>query len=86
MDLTFSRAAFSPVIAEADDRSHSNPIAPGVARPAGPCRNHGVLHPPPHRPDRGGRDGGARPGDISIGNDPCLGGTHLVDARLAMPL
>ena len=50
MDLTFSRAAFSPVIAEANDRSDGiysaddgSLIAQGSRRPAGVRRRHAVF-------------------------------------------
>ena len=50
MDLAFSRAAFSPVIAEADDRSDGiyaaddgALIAQGELGPAGLRRHHAVL-------------------------------------------
>jgi len=92
MDLTFSRAAFSPVIAEADDRSDGIYDAKTGALIA---QGEGGL------PIFVGtmqfstatlidfiRDGRALPpedGDIYIVNDPYLGGTHLMDVRFAMP-
>jgi N-methylhydantoinase B len=92
MDLTFSRSAFSPVIAEANDRSDGIYDAETGALIA---QGEGGL------PVFVGtmqfstmtlidfiRDGKALPpedGDIYIVNDPYLGGTHLMDVRFAMP-
>ena len=59
MDLTFSRAAFSPVIAEANDRSDGiysavdgSLIAQGSPGPAGIRRRHAVFDEDDHRDDR----------------------------------
>ena len=59
MDLTFSRAAFSPVIAEANDRSDGiysaddgSLIAQGSRRPAGVRRRHAVFDQDADRDDR----------------------------------
>ena len=93
MDLTFSRAAFSPVIAEADDRSDGIysatdgsliaqgskglPVFVGVMQ----FSTRTIL-------DRiaTGLTAAPEPGDIYIVNDPYLGGTHLMDVRFAMPV
>ncbi|WP_459698317.1 hydantoinase B/oxoprolinase family protein, partial [Acidisoma sp. C75] len=92
MDLAFSRAAFSPVIAEADDRSDGIydaetgaliaqgelglPVFVGVMQ-----YSTGEII----RLIREGRVAAPQPGDIYIVNDPYLGGTHLMDVRFAMP-
>ena len=92
MDLAFSRAAFSPVIAEADDRSD------GIYDPVdGSLIAQGQLGLPVFVGTMQFstrtlidfiREGRCRPpeeGDIYIVNDPYLGGTHLMDVRFAMP-
>ena len=92
MDLSFSRAAFSPVIAEANDRSdgiyaadNGNLIAQGAG---GLPVFVGTMQystselirligeKKVHAPE---------PGDIYIVNDPYLGGTHLMDVRFVRP-
>ena len=93
MDLTFSRAAFSPVIAEADDRSDGIysaedgsliaqgskglPVFVGVMQ----FSTRTILE-----RIRGGLTAAPEPGDIYMVNDPYLGGTHLMDVRFAMPV
>ena len=93
MDLTFSRAAFSPVIAEADDRSDGIyaaddgsliaqgakglPVFVGVMQ----FSTRTILD-----RIRSGVTAPPEPGDIYIVNDPYLGGTHLMDVRFAMPV
>ena len=93
MDLTFSRAAFSPVIAEADDRSDGIysaddgsliaqgskglPVFVGVMQ----FSTRTILD-----RIRQGLTAAPEPGDIYIVNDPYLGGTHLMDVRFAMPV
>lgn len=92
MDIAFSRSAFSPVIAEADDR------ADGIYdRDTGRLISQGELGLPVFvgtmqastahlvRLIREGRAGKPEPGDIYIVNDPYLGGTHLMDVRFALP-
>jgi N-methylhydantoinase B len=91
MDIAFSRAAFSPVIAEADDRSD------GIYGPDGDLIAQGELglpvfvgtmaHSAAHlaRLIREGAVAAPEPGDIYIVNDPYLGGTHLMDVRFARP-
>jgi N-methylhydantoinase B len=92
MDIAFSRAAFSPVIAEADDRSD------GIYGPEGDLVAQGELglpvfvgtmaHSAAHlaRLIREGAVAAPEPGDIYIVNDPYLGGTHLMDVRFARPI
>jgi N-methylhydantoinase B len=93
MDLTFSRAAFSPVIAEADDRSDGIysaedgsliaqgskglPVFVGVMQFSTRTLIERI---------RAGVTAAPEPGDIYIVNDPYLGGTHLMDVRFAMPV
>ncbi len=88
MDLVHEKAAFSPIIAEAFDRSNGIyaadtgeviaqgelglPIFMGVMQET----TRAVL-------TARGRD--ARPGDIFIVNDPYLGGTHLQDVKMVKP-
>jgi N-methylhydantoinase B len=92
MDLAFSRSAFSPVIAEADDRSD------GIYdRHTGALIAQGELGLPVFvgvmqastgeiiRLIREGSVAAPEPGDVYIVNDPYLGGTHLMDVRFAMP-
>lgn len=93
MDLTFSRAAFSPVIAEADDRSDGIysaedgsliaqgskglPVFVGVMQFSTRTLIERI---------RAGVTAAPEPSDIYIVNDPYLGGTHLMDVRFAMPV
>jgi N-methylhydantoinase B len=93
MDLTFSRAAFSPVIAEADDRSDGIYDAVDGSLIAQGSRGLPVFvgtmqFSTRHLIDRIARGETAPPddGDIYIVNDPYLGGTHLMDVRFAMPV
>lgn len=92
MDLSFSRAAFSPVIAEANDRSD------GIyAADNGELIAQGALGLPVFvgtmqfstrvlvEMISDGKVAAPEPGDIYIVNDPYLGGTHLMDVRFAMP-
>ena len=87
MDLTFVRAAFSPVISEALDRSD------GIYhRDTGALIAQGELGLPVFV---GTMQFGTRavierardlaPGDLYIVNDPYLGGTHLMDVRFVKP-
>jgi N-methylhydantoinase B len=93
MDLTFSRAAFSPVIAEANDRSdgiysaldgsliaqgsQGLPVFVGVMQSSTRTIIEMIAS---------GRCLPPEEGDIYIVNDPYLGGTHLMDVRFAMPV
>ena len=92
MDLAFSRSAFSPVIAEANDRSdgiyHAEtgeliaqgdlglPVFVGTMQ----YSTMAVL-------DKiaAGETAPPEDGDIYIVNDPYLGGTHLMDVRFVAP-
>ncbi|MCB1419818.1 MAG: hydantoinase B/oxoprolinase family protein, partial [Notoacmeibacter sp.] len=92
MDLTFSRAAFSPVIAEANDRSDGIYAADDgalIAQGAGglPVFVGTMQYSTRVLTEmiREGRAARPQPGDIYIVNDPYLGGTHLMDVRFAMP-
>jgi N-methylhydantoinase B len=93
MDIAFSRAAFSPVIAEADDRSDGIYGAEDGALIAQgelglPVFVGTMAHSAAHlaRLIREGRVAPPEPGDIYIVNDPYLGGTHLMDVRFARPV
>ena len=93
MDLAFSRAAFSPIIAEANDRSDGiyaakdgSLIAQGLG---GLPVFVGVMQSSTRTIIEMIADGRCQPpqkGDIYIVNDPYLGGTHLMDVRFAMPV
>ncbi len=92
MDLSFSRAAFSPVIAEADDRSDGIysaedgsliaqgskglPVFVGTMQYSTRVLIEMILE---------GSVAPPMPDDIYIVNDPYLGGTHLMDVRFARP-
>ena len=93
MDLAFSRSAFSPVIAEANDRSDGiyaaqdgSLIAQGLG---GLPVFVGVMQYSTKTLIEMIRDGRClppEPGDVYIVNDPYLGGTHLMDVRFARPV
>jgi N-methylhydantoinase B len=92
MDLTFERAAFSPVISEGFDRSDGIyskdngeviaqgelglPIFVGVMQ----FTTRAVID---HVNSTGAES--MRPGDIFIVNDPYCGGTHLMDVKMVKP-
>lgn len=92
MDLSFSRAAFSPVIAEANDRSdgiyaaadgsliaqgtEGLPVFVGTMQYSTAELIRLIAEGNVARPD---------PNDIYIVNDPYLGGTHLMDVRFVRP-
>ncbi|MBW8638121.1 hydantoinase B/oxoprolinase family protein [Hoeflea sp. WL0058] len=92
MDLSFSRAAFSPVIAEANDRSDGiysakdgSLIAQGIG---GLPVFVGAMQYSTRTLIEMISEGRAlppEPEDIYIVNDPYLGGTHLMDVRFAKP-
>ena len=93
MDVAFSRSAFSPVIAEADDRSDGIYAADTGALIAQgefglPVFVGTMQHSTAEliRLIREGRAGAPEPGDIYVVNDPYLGGTHLMDVRFARPV
>jgi N-methylhydantoinase B len=86
MDLAFCRAAFSPVISEAMDRSDGIYGRDGALIAQGDLglpvfvgtmqfSTQAVIERVPE----------ARPGDVIIVNDPYLGGTHLMDVRFTKP-
>jgi N-methylhydantoinase B len=92
MDIAFSRAAFSPVIAEADDRSDGIYAAEDGALIAQgelglPVFVGTMAHSAAHlvRLIGEGAVAAPEPGDVYIVNDPYLGGTHLMDVRFARP-
>ena len=92
MDLSFSRAAFSPVIAEANDRSDGIYAADDgalIAQGAGGLPVFvGTMQYSTAELIRligEGRAAAPEPGDIYIVNDPYLGGTHLMDVRFVRP-
>lgn len=93
MDLSFSRAAFSPVIAEANDRSDGIYSAADGSLIAQGSQGLPVFVGTMQYSTRtliewiaDGRAIAPKPGDIYIVNDPYLGGTHLMDVRFAMPV
>ena len=92
MDLSFSRAAFSPVIAEANDRSDGiysaidgSLIAQGIG--GLPVFVGTMQYSTRTLIERinNGLTAKPMPDDIYIVNDPYLGGTHLMDVRFAKP-
>ncbi|MCF6320245.1 MAG: hydantoinase B/oxoprolinase family protein [Rhizobiaceae bacterium] len=92
MDLSFSRAAFSPVIAEANDRSdgiYSAQDGSLIAQGAGglPVFVGTMQYSTRTLIERiaQGITPAPKPDDIYIVNDPYLGGTHLMDVRFARP-
>ncbi|SMP10181.1 hydantoinase B/oxoprolinase family protein [Shimia sagamensis] len=92
MDLAFSRAAFSPVIAEANDRSDGIYAAADGALIAQGSAGLPVFVGTMQYSTRtliemivSGDVAAPSPGDIYIVNDPYLGGTHLMDVRFAKP-
>ena len=92
MDLSFSRAAFSPVIAEANDRSDGIYAAEDGALIAQGAGGLPVFVGTMQYSTRkliemiaAGTVAKPKPDDIYIVNDPYLGGTHLMDVRFARP-
>lgn len=92
MDLAFSRAAFSPVIAEANDRSDGIYASGDGALIAQGAGGLPVFVGTMQYSTRvlvemiaSGDVGAPEPEDIYIVNDPYLGGTHLMDVRFARP-
>jgi N-methylhydantoinase B len=93
MDLVFSRAAFSPVIAEANDRSDGIYSAVDGSLIAQGSQGLPVFVGVMQHSTRtiiemiaAGTCAAPEDGDIYIVNDPYLGGTHLMDVRFAMPV
>jgi len=92
MDIAFSRAAFSPVIAEANDRSDGIygrddgaliaqgelglPVFVGTMQDSAKAVIAKIAK---------GEAAPPEPDDIYIVNDPYLGGTHLMDVRFVKP-
>ena len=92
MDLSFSRAAFSPVIAEANDRSDGIYAADDGSLIAQGAQGLPVFVGTMQYSTRTliqmikeDRAPAPKPDDIYIVNDPYLGGTHLMDVRFARP-
>ena len=92
MDLSFSRAAFSPVIAEANDRSDGIYAAEDgalIAQGTGglPVFVGTMQYSTSKLIEMiaAGTVATPKPDDIYIVNDPYLGGTHLMDVRFARP-
>ena len=92
MDLSFSRAAFSPVIAEANDRSDGIYSAIDGALIAQGAGGLPVFVGTMQYSTRTliemiaeGKVAAPKPDDVYIVNDPYLGGTHLMDVRFARP-
>ncbi len=92
MDLTFSRAAFSPIIAEANDRAdgiYSANDGSLIAQGRGglPVFVGAMQYSTRTLVEMiaAGKVAAPKPDDIYIVNDPYLGGTHLMDVRFARP-
>jgi N-methylhydantoinase B len=92
MDLSFSRAAFSPVIAEANDRSDGIYAADDGSLIAQGAGGLPVFVGTMQYSTRtliemiaAGTAPAPKPDDVYIVNDPYLGGTHLMDVRFARP-
>lgn len=93
MDLVFSRAAFSPIISEADDRSdgiYDAETGALIAQGAQglPVFTGTMQSSTAHilRLIREGRVAPPEVGDVYMVNDPYIGGTHLMDVRFATPV
>lgn len=93
MDLAFSHSAFSPIIAEANDRSdgiYSAQDGSLIAQGAGGLPVFvGVMQYSTRtliEMIADGRCVAPQDGDVYIVNDPYLGGTHLMDVRFARPV
>lgn len=87
MDLAFERSAFSPVISEARDRSdgiyHRDDGALIAQGELGLPIFVGTMQDSTRAVVERAKD--LHPGDVYIVNDPYLGGTHLMDVRMALP-
>jgi len=87
MDLAFVRAAFSPVISEALDRSdgiyHRDDGALIAQGDLGLPVFVGTMQFGTREVIERAKD--LKPGDMYIVNDPYMGGTHLMDVRFAKP-
>ncbi len=91
MDTLLIHAALSPIISETNDCAH------GIYHPVtGETIAQGRIGLPVFMAnmqftvqavlDKANRSGGMRPGDVWITNDPYLGGTHLNDVNLVVPV
>lgn len=89
MDVIFDRAAFSPIISEGRDRASGIFTAEEgllIAQGSTGMPIHiGAMHFGVGSIARKYR-GRCKPGDIYILNDPYMGGTHLMDVKLVMPV
>jgi len=87
MDLAFVRAAFSPVISEALDRSdgiyHRDDGALIAQGDLGLPVFVGVMQFSTQAVIERAKD--VKPGDVYVVNDPYLGGTHLMDVKFVKP-
>jgi N-methylhydantoinase B len=90
MDATLARSAFNPIIAEARDLSHGlydaetgETLVQGTA--GLPIFVGATAFAVKAVIDASAREGGARPDETWIFNDPYDGGTHLNDFRLVRP-
>jgi N-methylhydantoinase B len=91
MDATLYRSAFNPIIAEAHDACHGiYHAATGATLVQGtsglPIFVGAMAFAVKAVIDKVARDGGLKPGDTYLFNDPYDGGTHLNDIRLVRPL
>ena len=92
MDLAFSRAAFSPVIAEANDRSDGiYALADGALIAQGQLGLPVFVGTMQYSTEAvidaiaAGEVSAPEEGDVFILNDPYLGGTHLMDVKFVEP-
>lgn len=90
MDATLFRSAFNPIIAEAHDASHGLYHAETgetlVQGKSGlPVFVGAMAFAVKAVIDRAAAQGGPKPGDVWIFNDPYDGGTHLSDFKLVRP-
>ncbi|HEX8663352.1 MAG TPA: hydantoinase B/oxoprolinase family protein [Beijerinckiaceae bacterium] len=91
MDATLYRSAFNPIIAEARDACHGLYHAEtGATLVQGtkglPIFVGAMAFAVKAVIDKVARDGGLKPGDTFLFNDPYDGGTHLNDFRLVRPV
>ncbi len=90
MDATLFRSAFNPIIAEAHDASHGiYHAATGATLVQGasglPVFAGAMAGAVELAIEAAATEGGPRPGDVWIFNDPYRGGTHLNDMKLVSP-
>lgn len=90
MSVVMERTARSPVVALSHDYSNAvYTVANGIPEMVvqgqdQPCHLGGMLTSVKHAAERFGA--GARPGDVIVGNDPSLNGTHLLDVDVIEPV